>query len=281
MGIDVHALQLLQYNKQKNSNLGKTLTLGRQAVLVGPKLAKKWIGTDQGAWCEDLLKNHFNATDVDSIDNSDYEGASIIYDYNNQVPNDLKEQYDTVIDFGCSEHIFNVAQAFQNTIDVCKVDGTILHILPANGFCGHGFYQYSAEFFFSLYSKDNGFEETEVFISDLFDASKWYAVTKPSQGERINIRTQNETYIIVRTKKVTHKRIFIQQSDYSYIWNENKNKNVQPYKVGKITKVRELISFSPLAVKLFMKFVALISLKDGSKTLSKHKNLKKIEPPIV
>ncbi|HBI48573.1 MAG TPA: hypothetical protein DDY26_01910 [Moraxellaceae bacterium] len=281
MGIDVHALQLLQYNKQKNSNLGKTLTLGRQAVLVGPKLAKKWIGTDQGAWCEDLLKNHFNATDVDSIDNSDYEGASIIYDYNNQVPNDLKEQYDTVIDFGCSEHIFNVAQAFQNTIDVCKVDGTILHILPANGFFGHGFYQYSAEFFFSLYSKDNGFEETEVFISDLFDASKWYAVTKPSQGERINIRTQNETYIIVRTKKVAHKRIFIQQSDYSYIWNENKNKNVQPYKVGKITKVRELISFSPLAVKLFMKFVALISLKDGSKILSKHKNLKKIEPPIV
>ena len=281
MGIDVHALQLLQYNKQKNSNLGKTLTLGRQAVLLGPRLAKKWVGTDQGAWCEGLLKTHFNATDVDSIDNSDYEDASIIYDYNNSIPNALKEQYHTIIDFGCSEHIFNVAQAFQNTIDVCKLDGTILHILPAAGFCGHGFYQYSAEFFFSLYSKENGFEETEIFFSDLYDPQKWYAVTKPSQGERINIRTQNETYIIVRTKKIVHKSIFIQQSDYTYIWNKNKHKNVHPYKVGKITRVRELLSFSPLAVKLFMKFVALISLKDGSKILSKHKNLKKIEPPLV
>ncbi len=245
MGIDVHALQLLQYNKQKNSNLGKTLTLGRQAVLLGPRLAKKWVGTDQGAWCEGLLKTHFNATEVDSIDNSDYEGASVIYDDYNPVPNGLKGQYDTVIDFGCSEHIFNVAQGFQNTIDVCTVDGTILHILPTDGFCGHGFYQFSAEFFFSLYSKENGFEETEIFISDLYDSSKWYAVTKPNQGERINIRTQNETYIIVRTKKAKHKSIFIQQSDYTYIWNENKNKNVQPYKVGEITKVRELISFPP------------------------------------
>lgn len=46
MGIDIHSLQLLQYNKQKNKKLGKTLTLGRYAVLVGSKLANKWVGTD-------------------------------------------------------------------------------------------------------------------------------------------------------------------------------------------------------------------------------------------
>lgn len=281
MGVDVHALQLLQYNKQRNSSLGKTLTLGRQAVLVGPKLAKKWVGTDQGAWCEELLKNHFNATDVDSIDNSDYEDASIIYDYNNPIPDVLKEQYDTVIDFGCSEHIFNVAQAFKNTIDVCKLEGIILHVLPADGFSGHGFYQYSAEFFFSLYSKENGFEETEIFISDLYNPQKWYAVKKPSNGERINIRTRSETYIIVRTKKITNKNIFIQQSDYTYVWNKNKNKNAQPYKVGKITKILELISFSPLCVKLFMHLMTFTTKQNNAKKIGKHPNCKLVIPPKV
>lgn len=90
MGIDIHSLQLLQYNKQKNKKLGKTLTLGRYAVLVGSKLANKWVGTDQGAWCEDLLIQHFAAQQVDSIDNSDYEDASIIYDYNHPIPEELK-----------------------------------------------------------------------------------------------------------------------------------------------------------------------------------------------
>ena len=68
MGIDIHALQLLKHNQKNNGNLGKTITLGRLSVLLGPKLAKKWAGTDQGAWCEDLLMKHFGATEVDSID---------------------------------------------------------------------------------------------------------------------------------------------------------------------------------------------------------------------
>lgn len=98
MGIDIHSLQLLQYNKQKNKKLGKTLTLGRYAVLIGPKLANKWVDTDQGAWCEDLLIQHFAPQQVDSIDNSDYEDASIIYDYNQPIPKELKNQYDTILD---------------------------------------------------------------------------------------------------------------------------------------------------------------------------------------
>ena len=165
MGIDIHALQLLKHNQKNNGNLGKTITLGRLSVLLGPKLAKKWAGTDQGAWCEDLLMKHFGATEVDSIDNSDYEGAKIVFDYNQPVPKELHQQYDTVIDFGCSEHIFDVAQVFKNTADMCKIGGRILHILPADNFCGHGFYQFTPEFFFSIYSEENGFSNTDIFIS--------------------------------------------------------------------------------------------------------------------
>jgi len=280
MGIDVHALQLLQYNKQQNERLGQTLTLGRQAVLVGSKLAKKWVGTNQGAWCENLLIEHFNAEKVDSIDNSGYEDASIIYDYNNPIPEILKNQYDTVLDFGCSEHIFDVAQAFKNTIDVCKVGGTILHLLPADGFCGHGFYQFTPEFFFSLYSKENGFEQTEVFLSDLYDPKRWYQVNKPNNGQRINIRTKNETYIIVKTKKNSDKQFSLQQSDYTHLWNKQNNKTAKPYKVGKITRIQEILSFSPVIVRLFMTLIAFTTL-NGAKKLNQHKELKLFSPPSI
>lgn len=206
MGIDIHALQLLKHNQKNKGNLGKTITLGRLSVLLGPKLAKKWAGTDQGAWCEDLLMKHFGATEVDSIDNSDYEGAKIIFDYNQPVPKELHQQYDTVIDFGCSEHIFDVAQVFKNTTDICKIGGRILHILPADNFCGHGFYQFTPEFFLSIYSNKNGYKDTEIFLSDLYNYKEWHKVNKPESGERINIKTRNETYIIVITKKIQRLR---------------------------------------------------------------------------
>ena len=163
MGIDIHALQLLKHNQKTNGKLGRTITLGRLSVLLGPKLAKKWVGTDQGAWCEDLLMRHFGATEVDSIDNSDYEGAKIVFDYNQPVPKELHQQYDTVIDFGCSEHIFDVAQVFKNTADICKIGGRILHILPADNFCGHGFYQFTPEFFFSIIPKKMAMERQRYF----------------------------------------------------------------------------------------------------------------------
>ncbi|MEQ1290679.1 hypothetical protein LZP46_13670 [Acinetobacter sp. SCLZS86] len=280
MGIDIHSLQLLQYNKQKNKKLGKTLTLGRYAVLVGSKLANKWVGTDQGAWCEDLLIQHFAAQQVDSIDNSDYEDASIIYDYNHPIPEELKNQYDTILDFGCSEHIFDVAQAFKNTINTCKIGGTILHILPADGFCGHGFYQFTPEFFFSLYSKENGFIDTEVFLSDLYDPQKWYKVNRPDNGQRINIRTKNETYVIVRTTRNADKPILLQQSDYTHIWNKSINKTAKPYRVGKITRMQEMLRFSPFLVKLFIRIISFITA-NGVKKLNHHKSLTKFSPPIV
>lgn len=280
MGIDVHALQLLQYNKQYNKGLGKTLTLGRLAILLGSRLAKKWAGTDQGAWCEDLLIKNFNAEQVDSIDNSGYEDASIIYDYNCPVPNVLKNKYDTVLDFGCSEHIFDVAQAFKNTISVCKVGGIILHILPTDGFCGHGFYQFTPEFFFSLYSQENGFKNTEVFLSDLYNPKKWYKVNRPNNGQRINIRTTNETYVIVRTEKNSDKEIFLQQSDYTHLWNEGNSKTAKPYKIGKITRIREALSFSSFVMKLFMSLVARMP-SNGTKKLSQHKSLSLFKPPSI
>ncbi len=280
MGIDIHALQLLKHNQKTNGKLGRTITLGRLSVLLGPKLAKKWVGTDQGAWCEDLLMRHFGATEVDSIDNSDYEGAKIIFDYNQPVPKELHQQYDTVIDFGCSEHIFNVAQVFKNTADICKIGGRILHILPADNFCGHGFYQFTPEFFLSIYSNKNGYRDTEIFLSDLYNYKEWHKVSKPEGGERINIKTRNETYILVITKKNSEVALKAQQSDYQHIWNESQSAQAKPHKPGRLMALQEFFKFSPSAIKTIVA-ISNFFTTNGPKKLCSNRQLSKHKPDEI
>ena len=280
MGIDIHALQLLKHNQKTNGKLGRTITLGRLSVLLGPKLAKKWVGTDQGAWCEDLLMRHFGATEVDSIDNSHYEGAKIIFDYNQPVPKELHQQYDAVIDFGCSEHIFNVAQVFKNTADICKIGGRILHILPADNFCGHGFYQFTPEFFLSIYSNKNGYRDTEIFLSDLYNYKEWHKVSKPEGGERINIKTRNETYILVITKKNSEVALKAQQSDYQHIWNESQSAQAKPHKPGRLMALQEFFKFSPSAIKTIVAINNFFST-NGPKKLCSNIHLSKHKPDEI
>ena len=167
MGIDAHALHCLDYAGLFGA-FGRTVTLGRQNVFIKPRRLEAKFGArldwKSQTYCEGLLETCFGATKVDSIDRSNYEKASVIFDMNEPLPAGFAE-YDTVIDFGTSEHVFNISQALNNIIRLCRQGGQILHVSPANNFCGHGFWQFSPELFFSLYSEQNGFRDTEVFVA--------------------------------------------------------------------------------------------------------------------
>jgi len=187
---------------------------------------------------------------VDSIDASNYENASIIHDMNNPLPENLRQQYDTIIDAGTLEHIYNIPQALENCSLLCKPGGQIIHMLPANNFCGHGFWQVSPELFLSLYTNENGYRDTEVFLlyaSPQREVS-WYKVKRPENGERINIYSSKEVYVFVRT--VLHEKIFshrnIQQSDYIFLWDKNSIKQEPKWKL----LIKKLISRHEYLYKL-------------------------------
>lgn len=220
MGVDAHGLHLLRYAHRKHGSLGRTITLGRQATHLGPHATRRYLGPEsaQDGYCEKLLVDHFGASSVDSIDNSPYENANILADMNLPIPERLAGAYDSVVDLGCLEHIFDVAQALRNVAAMCNIGGRIFHLLPSNGFCGHGFYQFSPELFFSYYSTESGFEGTELYFADLLDTSHWYRITPPARGERINVRSSHEIYVIVVTKRVADIKTTIQQSDYVHAW---------------------------------------------------------------
>lgn len=225
MGIDVHALNFLCYAKQKR-NFGDTITIGRQGVHVIEPVLKEILRTKPGyknsEYCEDLLLGYFGASRVDSVDANAYENATHIHDMNQPLTQDLMKRFDTVFDGGCLEHVFNVPQALKNCSHFLRPGGQIIHVLPANNFCGHGFWQFSPELFFSLYSEENGYDQTEVFLADLTNTKIWCRVKRPRNGERVNVSSSNMVHVLVRTKlrddNFSHS--YVQQSDYLHMWDE-------------------------------------------------------------
>ena len=223
MGIGYHGLQFLRF-AAKCGSFGRVATIGRQGLFLDKTEVRSLM--DVGAeyehekYCEGLLLRHFGAQSVDSWDYSNYEGASHIADMNKPLK-DMASAYDTVIDAGSLEHVYNAPQALSNVSELCRDGGQILHVLPANNFCGHGFWQFSPELFFSLYCEANGYSGTRVFLANEYRTDIWYEVVKPDRGERANVISFTPVFVLCRTVKVRKNcHESVQQSDYMHIWKQ-------------------------------------------------------------
>jgi len=271
MGATFFEFKFLELIKNK-INFGKVLTIGRQEVILDHK-EKKLLNIDNSKfkdqkYIDNILINQFSSLSVDSVDFSDFEKATIIADLNK--PIEKINLFDTVIDFGTSEHVFNIAQCLQNIANLCKKDGIILHSLPANNNCGHGFWQFSPELFFSLYAKDNGFSDTEIFLFNSINKHNIWKIKKQPIGNRLELSSDVPLHLLVKTKKI--QKITSQnvnQSDYLFLWNEsvvNKSKEKNIYsKIWKKIK-KNLKNF-------FLR--KLLPEKLGEKIVGKNNLLKK------
>jgi len=250
MGIDYHGTRFLQYCHVKYGSFEKCVTFGRQTINIRageiPEL-QKYV---DHKWSEPFLQEKFGASEITSLDVSRYQGASIIHDLNVPIPNNLFELYDTVIDLGCSEHIMNVFQAMQNASDLCKVGGTIIHVVPANNYCGHGFWQFSPILLYEFYSRERGFKDTEVFLSSPEKKRQWFKVLTNNVGKRLVFRSSCRVYAMVVTKKIgiQSKKATTNQPDYLDTWNKNLNKS-PPYRGATEAKRRNELIFQLKRIK--------------------------------
>lgn len=273
MGIDIHTLNFLKFSKSKNS-FNNTITLGRQFIYINDPTLKKKFNielNDNQKYAENLFSKYFETSLVESIDYSNYENPSITHDLNKPIPENLKNKFDTVIDSGTLEHVFNFPQAIKNCSELLKKNGQILHILPANNFSGHGFYQFSPELFFSIYSEQNGYKDTEIFLADLDDVNYWYKVLTPSNGLRATFISPTPVYILVRTvlKDQSFDHSNILQSDYIYKWN---NKNNDFYSNNNILSIfRQYLKKFPILYNFFSNLNRKISVFKNNNHLN-HKN---------
>src|SRR5262249_48946011 len=96
----------------------------------------------------------------------------------------------------------------------------------ANNFMGHGFYQFSPELFYRVFSSKNGYAVENMLLCETDRGAPWYRVEDPeSLGRRVELVNNKPTYIMVVARRVSDVKIFKttpQQSDYVSLWGPNK-----------------------------------------------------------
>lgn len=232
MGIDFTALRtLFLLRRLKLADFSRTVTLGRHEIFFnqaefdyvssrsGIKLPYK---CDVSDFQEPLLEL-FGAQKPASIDASDYEGATIICDFNRPVPAELDNQFSLYLDFGSIEHIFNIPQVILNINRLLCVRGAAVICTNATGSGGHGLYQFSPEFFFSSFSETNGFTNARVFLIDEGRPKVWKSVVSPLVLKRRNyLPYDKRLFVLCLAEKMrTVDSVFAQQSDYENVaWKD-------------------------------------------------------------
>lgn len=216
-------------------DFGSVITLGRQRLNVTKRNLQNNLSqfnyynasaadlkAESNGYCEPFLRL-LGASVIDSVDVSDYEKATYIHDMNKPLPASLKDRYDTVIDSGSLEHVFNFPVAIKNCMEMVKVGGRFIGLTPANNFFGHGFYQFSPELYFRVFSKKNGFAIRKMifFIDDA--KTSFYEVSDPlAVKERVILTNTQPSFLFVWADKISNEDIFSetpQQSDYEHlIW---------------------------------------------------------------
>ncbi len=81
---------------------------------------------------------------------------SIAIDLNrDRVPRKMRRQFDLVINTGTTEHVANQDNAFRVMHDLARVNGIMMHEVPAGGMMNHGLVNYNTKFFFHLCRENN------------------------------------------------------------------------------------------------------------------------------
>lgn len=254
MGLDVNGVRFLLYVHRRGVDLSSVAMIGRQSLHLSPRQmrhALREFGHALDAsqvdrlfqahdgFAEGLL-SYLGAKTIHSFDISDYEGATHVHDMNRPIPDAWKGQYALVLDGGSLEHVFHVSVALGNCMEMVRPTGHYMGISPVNNFMGHGFYQFSPEFFFRALDEDNGFAMDKLILVENRRGSRWYQARNPRDiRRRVTFTNSMPTYALVLARRTRMSGVFAstpQQSDYQADWSE-----------GRLEERRGRISGHPLS----------------------------------
>ena len=250
MGIIKSNVKVFLDAKRRGVDFSNAATLGRM----------RWYVTETGdKYADRFFKEVLGTKNLTVIDNSTYQGAGVVHDLNKDIPETLEEKFDVVIDSGTLEHVFNFPTAIKNCMRMVKIGGTIFISTPANNYCGHVFYQFSPELFFRIFSEENGFEVTKMYVlkhpypgAELSKNQKLYEVRDPKiLGQRVGLVSSSLVLLMIEVRRVSKKTIFAeypQQSDYVTLWNKTENKQ----KKDKKELIKNIINKLPRQIKNFI-----------------------------
>jgi hypothetical protein len=267
MGIAVSTFKLLCRALRETHGLGSNataLTLGRQNVLF-----------DRETFVNILIENGYssspfgssgsaNVTDselfaaigfnvTDSVDVSDYEGASIRHDLNIPFDKSLGREYDLIFDGGTAEHVFNLPVLLGSIHEICKENGIVIHSSPVNNWVDHGFYQFSPTLLTDYY-RCNGWEVLSNYVTiQRYEHWRPWTIFPYSPGCVDYISAGGGggalygQWLVVRKTKTSKSMIIPNQSRYAQVWEGNVEYHINRRRFGRQTtkRIKELLRRHP------------------------------------
>ena len=272
MGIGYLGARMMWDARQRGVSFERVLTLGHQSLRLFPSEVDFFRSAHEQAfgstvssidghrwdgYVDGFLRDFLGAKCITVLDASSYEDADTIHDMNDAVPESWHGQYDAVIDGGSLEHIFNIPTAFANLANMLKVGGTIFVNTPANNMMGHGFYQFSPELMFRIFSEVNGFSRPNVLLYEarypgveLNKKTTVYEVVDPDRiRQRVGLLNKKPVIMMVEATKVRDAQMFATpplQSDYLAMWNGHEPEQATPSWSGRL---KQALRALPIAVR--------------------------------
>jgi hypothetical protein len=243
MGLDFNAIKMLLWAKNLGVSFERTLTLGRQGLDCSGRRLSRAIrdfglpGTREDidrclrrapmqALRADEFLRFLGAKEVVSVDNSDFEGATLLHDLNQPFPESERGRFNLVIDGGTLEHIFDFPAALRHCLELLPLGGHFLSLTPANNQMGHGFYQFSPELFFRVFSAENGFALRKIVIYETFKNARFFQVNDPAiTGYRNQLVSNKRMSLAVLAQRTANTPILVKpplQSDYVSAWERTR-----------------------------------------------------------
>jgi hypothetical protein len=251
---------------------GKVVTLGHLTLALHPKdvlnlkqefandaRAMAWLDRYQWAdFVDEMFYEALKFETVTSIDFSEYEGATVIQDISASLRPDLAGQFDLAIDGGTLEHVFNFPAAVGNLMRLVRVGGAVYTQSPCNSLAGHGFYQFSPELMYRVFSVQNGFQISFVRIAMAHNLSveqttnqHVYDVMDPAKyGGRVMLACQNPAVMMCLAVKRADVEPFtkpVLQSDYVEKWSREAPAYLN-WKGRIVEKIGKTFAFLPFFV---------------------------------
>lgn len=265
MGVSAAGAEFLMSCHRNGARFERLCTLGQQHLhtdLASVRAAARFAGDaavtsaveaiEEGklarfSTCE-ALWSALGATSIDTLDASAFEGATVLADLNEPIPEALRAQYSVVYDGGVTEHVMNAAQSIRNAAAMVEPGGHLISVTPANGQNGHGMYQLSAEFYYRLLADSGEFDHVSVLLCVEGLRTRWYTLADPARlGHRVTFSTAGpaDLYVLARKSADAHSIADmaapdpVQQSDYEAQWTDERPRASAPRRRGAAMALRQ------------------------------------------
>lgn len=248
MGVDFALYeQLIELSRRWTPAAGgRSLMLGRHSFKpqgrFGRYFERAWRrGGQEGSYketiqddgyCETLMRR-LGFGEMETMDFSDYEGATILQDLNKPVPEALHGQFDFIFDGGTIEHVFDVPQALRNVFHLLKPGGRFVSANGMNGWLAHGLYQFNPELVWTFWGRGAGCKVHLCRgVPTLAEADrKIYDFPDPAlKGNRLKLGQgrgfpTGRVYLYYEVERLPESRLgqTVLQSDYVTKWTPHTN----------------------------------------------------------